>query len=255
MILQATDFLHLFEHHDCSVQVGGSDQWGNITAGIELIRRTHDAPAHGLTTPLLTTASGAKFGKSEAGAIYLDPALTTPYAMYQYWINTDDRDVVRFLKIFTFLPLAEIAELERAQAADPASRAGQRKLAFEVTALIHGQAVAQGVASASRVLFGGGVEELTPEALPHLASAVPTTHISAAALAAGLPLLETLVASGLARSKGAGRTLIAQGGLYVNDRRWTDPEQQLTAAAALFGRAILLRAGKRSYHLLLAGAN
>ncbi len=252
MILQATDFLHLFEHYDCTVQVGGSDQWGNITAGVELIRRKHDATAHGLTTPLLTTASGAKFGKSESGAIYLDPALTTPYAMYQYWINTDDRDVGHFLRIFTFLPLDEIEALERRQAEDPASRVGQRRLAFEVTALIHGEATARAVAAASNVLFGAGVDELTPDVLPHLAQAVPTTTVSLARLAAGLPLLETLVATGLARSKGAARTLVAQGGLYVNDRRWSDPDRPLTAEDALFGRAILLRAGKRSYHLLLA---
>jgi tyrosyl-tRNA synthetase len=254
MILQATDFLHMFEHDDCTVQVGGSDQWGNITAGVDLIRRKHDATAHGLTTPLLTTASGAKFGKSEAGAIYLDPELTSPYELYQYWINTDDRDVARFLKIFTFLPLDEIGELERRQTADPASRVAQRTLAFEVTALIHGEATARAVAAASRVLFGGGVEDLTPEVVPHLASAAPTTRITSSQLAAGLPLLETLVAAGLARSKGAGRTLVGQGGLYVNDRRWTDPEQPLTMEDALFGRAILLRAGKRSYHLLLAEA-
>jgi tyrosyl-tRNA synthetase len=252
MILQATDFLHLFEHQGCTVQVGGSDQWGNITAGVDLIRRTHDATAHGLTTPLLTTASGAKFGKSERGAILLDPSLTTPYELYQYWINVDDRDVGQLLKIFTFLPLDAVAELERRQAADPASRVAQRALAFEVTALIHGEATARAVETASRVIFGGSAEDLTPEVLPHLASAVPTTRVGVEQLADGLPLLETLVASGLARSKSAARTLVGQGGLSVNDRRWTDAERPLAAADALFGRAILLRAGKRTYHLLLA---
>lgn len=252
MILQATDFLHLFEDQGCTVQVGGSDQWGNITAGVDLIRRTHDAAAHGLTTPLLTTASGAKFGKSEKGAIYLDPALTTPYEMYQYWINVDDRDVAALLRIFTFLPLDQILDLERRQSADPAARPAQRTLAFAVTALIHGDATAHAVEAASRVVFGGGIDELTPEVLPHLAAAVPTTPIARARLEAGLPLLETLVASGLARSKGAARTLVGQGGLYVNDQRWTDPDRSLTPDDALFGQAILLRAGKRTYHLLLA---
>jgi tyrosyl-tRNA synthetase len=252
MILQATDYLHLFDALGCTVQIGGNDQWGNITAGVDLIRRARDAHVHALTVPLITSATGQKFGKSEGNALYLDPAMTTPYEMYQYWINVDDRDVGHYLKVFTFLPLDEIAELERRQAEDPASRVAQRRLAFEVTALIHGEETARAVAAAARVLFGGGVDELEPAVLPHLASAAPMRRVTTAELAAGLPLLETLVATGLARSKGAARTLIAQGGLYVNDRRWTDPDRPLTVEDALFGRAILLRSGKRSYHLLLA---
>jgi tyrosyl-tRNA synthetase len=252
MIVQATDYLHLYDALGCTVQVGGSDQWGNLIAGVDLIRRVREAHVHALAVPLIMSATGQKFGKSEGNALYLDPTMTTPYQLYQYWINVDDRDVAHYLKVFTFLPLEEIAELERRQAADPASRAGQKRLAFEVTALIHGEATAQAVAAASQVLFGGGVADLAPDVLPHLASAVPTTRVTAAQLAAGLPVLEALVAGDLARSKGAARTLIGQGGLYVNDRRWTDPDRPLTAADALFGRAILLRSGKRSYHLLLA---
>ncbi|HEY7780119.1 MAG TPA: tyrosine--tRNA ligase [Ktedonobacterales bacterium] len=252
MVLQATDFLRLFEDQACTVQVGGSDQWGNITAGVDLIRRTHDAAAHGLTTPLLTTASGAKFGKSEKGAIFLDPTLTTPYEMYQYWINVDDRDVATLLRIFTFLPVDEIAELERRQTADPAARPAQRALALAVTGLIHGETTAHAVETASRVIFGGSVEDLTPDVLPHLAAAVPTTQLPRAHLKAGLPILETLVTSGLARSKGAARTLVTQGGLYVNDQRWSDPDGTLTTENTLFDQAILLRSGKRTYHLLLA---
>ncbi|HEY7982651.1 MAG TPA: tyrosine--tRNA ligase [Ktedonobacterales bacterium] len=252
MVLQATDYLHLFDTHGCTVQVGGHDQWGNLLAGVDLIRRAREAHVHALTVPLITSAGGVKFGKSEGNALYLDPAMTSPYALYQYWINIDDGDVAHYLRVFTFLPLEEIGALEARQAADPAAREGQRRLAYEVVALIHGPETARAVEAASRVLFGGGVEGLTPDVLPHLASAAPTTRITAAQLAAGLPLLETLVTSGLARSKGAGRTLVAQGGLYVNDRRWADAEQPLTAGDALFGRAILLRAGKRSYHLLLA---
>ncbi|HEV8189862.1 MAG TPA: S4 domain-containing protein, partial [Ktedonobacterales bacterium] len=182
------------------------------------------------------------------------PELTTPYELYQYWINTEDADVGRYLKIFTFLPLDEIAGIEREQVENPASRVGQRRLAFEVTKLVHGEETARAVAAASNVLFGGGIDELTPDVLPHLAGAVPTSPIAAEALSAGLPLLDTLVEVGVQPSKGAARRLIQQGGLYVNDRRWTDPEGRLTREETLFDRAILLRAGKNKYHLLLANA-
>jgi tyrosyl-tRNA synthetase len=234
------------------VQLGGHDQWGNLPAGLELIRRVREGQAHALTVPLITSATGQKFGKSEGNALYLDPTMTTPYSLYQYWINVDDRDIAHYLKVFTFLPLTEIAQIEAAQAADPASRVGQRRLAFEVTKLVHGEAVARAVQAASNVLFGAGVGELTPDVLPHLASAAPTTRITHEELTAGLPVLDTLVRVGLAPSKGRARTLLAQGGLYVNDQRWTDAEKPLTSEQALFGRALLLRSGKRSYHLLLA---
>lgn len=252
MIIQAIDYLHLYETYNCTVQVGGHDQWGNLISGVELIRRKHEAHVHALTAPLITTASGAKFGKSEGNALFLNPEMTTPYTLYQYWINTDDRDVGHYLKIFTFLPLEEIAAIEHEQAEHPEQRIGQRLLAFEITKLIHGEATAQAVRGASNVLFGAGVAELTPEALPHLASAVPTTTVSASALAEGLPVLDMLVATGAQPSKGAAHRLIQQGGLYVNDQRWTDAERPLTTETELFGRAILLRTGKNKYHLLLA---
>ena len=252
MLLQATDFLHLFDTVGCTVQVGGHDQWGNLISGVELIRRTREAHVHALTVPLVLSASGAKFGKTAGNALWLDPTMTTPYELYQYWINTDDRDVGHYLKIFTFLPLEAIAEIERKQAEDPASRIGQRTLAFEVTQLIHGEATARAVAAASRVLFGAGVAELTPDVLPHLAGAVPTAAISLAALRDGLPVLDALVTAGAQPSKGAARRLIQQGGLYVNDRRWGDADGTLTRDDALFGRAILLRSGKNKYSLLLA---
>ena len=251
MLLQATDYLHLFDTYGCTVQVGGHDQWGNLISGVELIRRTRETHVHALTVPLILSATGAKFGKSEGNALWLDPELTTPYQLYQYWINTDDRDVAHYLKIFTFLSLKEIAEIERQQAADPASRVGQRALAFEVTKLVHGEATARAVAVASSVLFGAGVAELTPEVLPHLAGAVPTANVPLAALRDGLPVLDALVSAGAQPSKGAARRLIQQGGLYVNDRRWSDAEGRLTRDDALFGRAILLRTGKNKYHLLL----
>lgn len=253
MIIQATDYLHLFDALECTVQIGGSDQWGNVLSGVELIRRAREAHVHAMTVPLITSATGAKFGKSEGNALYLDPTMTTPYEMYQYWINVDDRDVAHYLKVFTFMPLEEIAALTQEQASDPGKRVAQKRLAFEITKLIHGEAIATAVAAASSVLFGGSVTELTPDVLPHLAGAVPSSAIAPDALAAGLPILDALVTSGAQPSKGAARRLIQQGGLYVNDARCGDPERTLTAEDALFGRAILLRAGKNKYHLLLVG--
>ena len=252
MILQAIDYLHLFDAYHCTVQVGGNDQWGNLLAGVDLIRRVRHVQAHALTAPLITSSSGRKLGKTEGNSLFLDPELTTPYELYQYWINTEDADVERYLKVFTFLPLEEIAEIGRQQAADPASRVGQRLLAFEVTKLVHGEATARAVAEASAALFGGGVASLSEAALPHLAGAVPTSPLAPTALDKGVSLLETLVSEGIQRSKGEARRLIQQGGLYVNDVRVTDPEMLLTRETALFGRAVLVRAGKNRYHLLLA---
>ena len=252
MVLQATDFLHLFDAYGCTVQVGGNDQWGNLTAGVELIRKARGAQAHALTAPLVTTSSGQKLGKTEGNALYLDPEMTSPYTMYQYWFNTADEDVGRFLKVFTFLPLEEIAELERRHAEHPERREGQKRLAFEITRLIHGEATAQAVAAASSVLFGGGIEELTPEVLPHLETEIPTSTIASSTLAAGVPLVEALASTGAQSSKGAARRLIQQGGVYVNDVRVADADRVLTAGDAVAGgRAILLRAGKNKYALLL----
>jgi tyrosyl-tRNA synthetase len=267
MIVQAIDFLHLYDELGCTVQIGGHDQWGNLLAGVDMIRRVRETHVHAMTVPLILSASGVKFGKSEGNALYLDPAMTTPYAMYQYWINVDDRDIGHYLRVFTFLPLEEIAELERRQAEDPASRVGQRRLAFEVTKLIHGEETAQEVEKSAKSLFSqatltgsggmsatGHVSVTDQLSISDLVTVVPSTRITAAELAAGLPVLEMLVRTGLARSKSAARTLIAQGGLYVNDRRWTDPDQPLTERDTLSGRGILLRSGKRSYHLLLVDA-
>jgi tyrosyl-tRNA synthetase len=176
--------------------------------------------------------------------------MTTPYTLYQYWINTDDRDVGHFLKIFTFLTLEKISLLEQQQAERPGERAAQKRLAFELTRLIHGEATAKAVAAASEVLFGAGIRELTPDVLPHLAGAIPTVTIPTSTVDAGLPVVEALVISGAQPSRGAARRLIEQRGLYVNDERYTNIEGTLTRADALFGQAILLRSGKK-YHLLL----
>lgn len=254
MILQSIDFLHLFDHFNCTVQVGGNDQWGNLTAGVDLIRRARHAQAHALTAPLITSSSGQKLGKSEGNSLFLDPEMTTAYELYQYWINTEDADVERFLRLFTFMDLDEITAIGKQQMADPASRVGQRLLAFEVTKLVHGEETARAVAEASDALFGGGIESLSEAALPHLAGAVPTSPIAASALEKGVSLIEMLVSEGIQPSKGAARRLIQQGGLYVNDQRVTDPDMLLTRETALFQRAILVRAGKNRYHLLLATA-
>jgi tyrosyl-tRNA synthetase len=251
MILQSIDYLHLYDTFGCTVQIGGQDQWGNITAGVDLIRRVRGVHVHALAHPLITNTAGQKLGKTEAGALFLDPEMTTPYELYQYWINAEDAKAGEYLRVFTFLSLDEIAELERRQREEPASRVAQKRLAFEITRLVHGEETARAVASASNILFGAGVGELTPDVLPHLATAVPTSALPAAALAQGLPVVDALVTAGLASSRGAARRLILAGGIYVNDQRWTDPERALTLADALFERAILLRAGKNKYHLLL----
>lgn len=251
MILQAIDFQHLFDLHGCTVQVGGNDQWGNLISGVELIRKTRESHVHALTAPLVTSATGVKLGKTEKGALYLDPELTTPYEMYQYWINTDDRDAGRYLKVFTFLPLDEIDELERQQAESPSSRATQRKLAYEITRLVHGAAAADGVAAASNVLFGAGASELTLESLPYLAQAVPVVSVAASEIEQGLSPVDALMNAELQPSRGAAKRLIQQGGLYVNDERWLDPDRAITREQALFGRALLLRAGKNRVSLVM----
>ncbi len=251
MILQAMDFQHLFDTYGCTIQVGGNDQWGNLISGVELIRKTREARVHALTAPLVTSATGTKLGKTEKGALYLDPELTSPYEMYQYWINTDDRDAGNYLKVFTFLPLDEIAGLESQQAENPSSRVTQRRLAYEITRLVHGAAAADGVAAASNALFGAGVAELTLESLPYLAQAVPVASVAPSAIAEGLSPLDALVTSGLQPSRGAAKRLIQQGGLYVNDERWADADRAITREQALFGRALLLRAGKNRVSLLM----
>jgi tyrosyl-tRNA synthetase len=251
MLLQAVDYQHLFDEYGCTVQVGGNDQWGNLISGVELIRKTREARVHALTAPLVTSASGAKLGKTDKGALYLDPEMTTPYEMYQYWINIDDRDVEGYLKVFTFMELEEIADLMRQQTANPASRVAQRALAYEITRLVHGPAAADGVTTASNVLFGAGVHELTEATLPYLAQAVPMVNVSATTVfATGFTSVDALVTSGLQPSRGAARRLIQQGGLYINDERWGDPERAITREDALFGHTLLIRAGKNKITLL-----
>jgi len=255
MLLQAYDFYYLYEHHGCSVQAGGKDQWGNITAGIDLIRRMSGGSGHGITFPLLTTAAGVKIGKTEgtegSEMVWLDAEMTSPYRMYQYWINTDDRDVIKFLKLFTFLELPAIGELEESLKQDPGKREPHRALAFEFTKLAHGENTAQAVRAASEILFGSEVREISKEVLDALAAEVPCTRIPKEHLGGGILLVDILVETRLAKSKRAARDLIGQGGAYVNNVAWKDVEAKINLTQALSGRALLLRSGKRTYHFLI----
>ena len=246
MLLQAYDFLHLFRKEQCTIQVGGSDQWGNITAGIELIRRVEGGEAHGLVAPLVTTASGAKFGKSEAGAIWLDPQLTSPYKFYQYWINVDDRVVESYLKLFSLKPRAELRELLGRAQQDPARREAQRALAAELAERIHGEAARSAIV-ASEILFGDfDPRRADARVFDTLAVEIPTTPTPGN----GLTLVDAVVRAGLAKSKSEARRSIEQGGIYVNQERAQDVERRIEPADWLADRNVLLRKGKKDYALL-----
>ena len=254
MLLQAYDFLHLFRKERCTVQVGGSDQWGNITAGIDLIRRVEGGEAHGLVAPLVTTASGAKFGKSEAGALWLDPEMTSPYKFYQYWINVDDRDLEGYLKLFTFMPKdgpQGIASLLQNHAKDPGRREAQSVLARDITTLVHGKDAAHNATSVSAILFG----EFDPRAVKEgvydaMAREIPTATVSGNAI----PLVDALVQAGLVKSKSEARRQIGQGGIYVNQQREDRVDRELESRDWLAGRNMLLRKGKKDYALLRRGS-
>jgi tyrosyl-tRNA synthetase len=248
MLLQAFDFLHLFRAKHCTIQVGGSDQWGNITAGIDLIRRVEGGEAHGLVAPLVTTASGAKFGKTEGGAFWLDPALTSPYQFYQFWINTDDRDAERYLKLFTLLSQDEIKALLRSHEQDPSRREAQKKLAIAVTQLVHGNQASSSAVAASALLFDEfSPQQAEPSAFDVLAQEIPTV---AAASSDSLTLVDALVQAGLAKSKSEARRSIEQGGIYVNQERANDVARTIGPSDWLAGRNLLLRKGKKDYALL-----
>ncbi|MGV9328636.1 tyrosine--tRNA ligase [Streptosporangium sandarakinum] len=242
-ILQANDYLELYRRHGCTLQLGGSDQWGNITAGVDLIRRVEGAHVHALTGKLITKADGTKFGKTAGGAIWLDPALTSPYAFYQYWLNADDRDVIRFLKVFTFRGRDEIAELEKSVADRPAAREAQRALAEDVTTLVHGADELRRVVAASRALFGqGSLEELDERTLGSALAEVPRAEVPAL----GAPLVDLLAQSGLVKSKSEARRAVNEGGAYLNNVKVADDSYVPTADDLLHGRFLVLRRGKRS---------
>jgi tyrosyl-tRNA synthetase len=249
MLMQAYDFLHLFDSLGCRLQVGGSDQWGNITAGVDLVRRTRGAEVWGLTWPLLTKADGTKFGKSEAGNVWLDPAKTSPYEFFQFWINTDDRDVGRYLRLFTDLGREEIAALDASTAERPQDREAQRALAMAVTSQVHGLQGAIEVTGVVAALFAGHLRGLSAEELEDVFRDAPSTTLVRSELDSAPALVDVLVRTGLAASKSAARTTIAQGGIYLNDARVEGTDRRLTADD-LLGDTIILRKGKRSYHLL-----
>jgi tyrosyl-tRNA synthetase len=246
-VMQANDYLVLHREHGCTLQTGGNDQWGNITAGVDLVRRVTGHAVHALTTPLVTKADGTKFGKTEAGTIWLDPAMTSPYAFYQFWLNVDDRDVSGYLRVFSFRSRAEIESLERASAERPAAREAQRALADELTVLVHGEAQRDAVAAASQALFGRG--ELGSLDEPTLSAALAELPRAGMTRAADgqLPLVVDLLAdSGLTPSRSAARRAVAEGGAYVNNERVGDPEGRPADADLLHGRWLVLRRGKRS---------
>lgn len=249
MLLQAYDFLHLYRTRRCELQMGGSDQWGNITAGIELIRRLEGGEAHGLSAPLLTTASGAKFGKTEAGNVWLDPKLTSPYQFYQFWVNADDRDVERYLKAFTYLSREEIRALMAEHKKRPEERVPQRTLARELTARVHGGEAAERVEQASRVVFGD-LEPRTASAQVWrtLAAELPSAPLPAT-VGPETPVVELVTSTGVIKSKSEARRLIQQGGLYVNGERVSGVES--TAGQPLEGGFYWIRSGKKNQFLLV----
>ena len=249
LVLQAYDFLQLFDRHGCTLQMGGSDQWGNITAGIDLIRRVRGKKAHGLVWPLMKSASGTKFGKTETGTIWLDPERTSPFRFYQFWLNTDDRDVANYLRFFTWLDRASIESLEQAVAAAPAAREAQRTLARAVTSMVHGDGELAKAERASAVLFGGSLADASAEDILVVFDDVPATTMSAQELS-GLTAAGLAAHVGLANSKGEAARLIKQGGVYINDRRVTDERAVISVADAIGGTVIVLRKGQRERRLV-----
>ena len=254
MILQALDFHYLCETQDCELQIGGSDQWGNITAGIDLIHRKQNRQAFGLTLPLITNADGTKFGKTESGAVWLDVNRTSIYQFYQFWVRVDDRDVVRYLKYFTFLSRDEVEELASQHEAEPHARIAHKALAREVTALVHGEEAVTEAIRASEILFGGELEGITEATFREVAGEVPTCELSTDRFGGeGLWLPELLHEAGLAQSRGQARKDVKGGGLYVNGKRIDDEQHKLTASDLMFGKYVLLRRGKRNYAVVIAG--
>ena len=253
MLLQAFDFMVLCRDANCELQIGGSDQWGNITAGIELTRKKIGKHVFGLTLPLITNTDGSKFGKTAAGAIWLDPKRTSVYKFYQFWINTADADVIRYLKYFTFLVQSEIASLEKQHAENPGGRVAHKALAKAATDLIHGEAATHEAIRASEILFGGELSGVSEATFNDIVGEVPTKEIEKSKLdGAGIPLVELLVHAGLCPSKGQARKDVEGGGVNVNNVREQNFQRAVTAGDLLFGKHVLLRKGKKNYAVISA---
>jgi tyrosyl-tRNA synthetase len=255
MLLQAYDYLNLYRAEECTLQTGGSDQWGNITAGVDLIRRVETGKAHGLVHPLVTNASGEKFGKTAnitgMDSVWLDAARTSPYTFYQYWFNSDDRDVIRNLKFFTLLDQAAIAELEASLASSPERREPHKRLAEEVTRTVHGESGLAGAQKASAVLFGGEIEGLSASDLLGIFADVPSREVARDQLSGdGLPLVDLVVTAGFETSKARARALIEGGGVSLNNHKLTEPGAPVGLDQAVEGRLLVLRKGKKDYCLI-----
>jgi tyrosyl-tRNA synthetase len=251
MTLQAYDFLHLHDAHGCTLQVGGSDQWGNITAGIDLIRRQRQVQAYGITFHLITTASGEKFGKSAGNAFWLDPKRTSPWDFYQYLVRQEDKDVVRFLKLYTFLPMERIAELERATQTAPEKREAQKALAVEVTKIVHGENTAKELVHAAEVVYHSEIKGISDETLASVFASVPSTEVPRAELDAGLDLVALLTRTGMVKSKNEARRLLDSEAVYVNNVKIAKGGEPRVGPQHLASKSfIVLRSGKKNYHLL-----
>jgi tyrosyl-tRNA synthetase len=251
MLLQAHDFYHLRKTLDCELQVGATDQWGNITAGTELIRKKLDATAYGLVFPLLTKSDGTKYGKTATGTVWLDPKRTSPYRFFQFFVQSEDADVVKLLKVLTFLAPEEITALEAEVKTNPGARAAQKALARAITAIVHGDTALADAQRASEIMFGGGLEGVSEGVFEEVVGEVPTKELERAKLnAAGMPLVDVLVHSGLAPSKGQARKDVEGGGIYLNNVRAAEVARTVTTNDLLFGKYLLLRKGKRTYTVL-----
>jgi tyrosyl-tRNA synthetase len=250
MLLQSYDYLFLYDQYQCRLQMGGSDQWGNIVAGVDLIRRVRGGKAYGIVSPLVTTSTGVKFGKTEAGAVWLDSNWTSPYRFYQFWLNTDDADVIQYLKFFTWLSREEIDHLQQALEAHPEQREAQRTLAREVTLMVHGQSGLSSAENASKVLFGGDMSGISADEVADIFQDVPSSDIPKTALQGeGMPIVDLMALTGIVKSKGEARRLLQGGGVYLNNQK-VEPSHQVTLQDSIAGKFLVIRKGRKNYHLI-----
>jgi tyrosyl-tRNA synthetase len=250
MLLQSYDFLYLYDNYGCKMQTGGSDQWGNITAGAELIRRMRGTQAYAMVYPLITKADGTKFGKTESGSVWLDPQRTPPYRFYQFWLNTNDGDVVNYLKYFTFLEHETIDALADAVVNKPEEREAQRRLAQVMTGLVHGESALKRSEQASQALFGGEISGLSAAEISDIFAEVPSIEIAKNDLLNRIPLVDLLVSAGVSKSKGEARRSLQDGGIYINNHRISDVNREAGVSDLLEGQYIILRKGKKNYTLV-----